>query len=459
MDAYQRALDYLYGFINFEQKVLDRYQASKIDADRPRRLLALLGSPQDRYPTIHIAGTKGKGSVAAMCATSLRAAGLRVGLYTSPHLRDFRERIRVLTPDDPDGLIPEESFITYIDLLRPYIEQFPGITWFEIVTSMAFLYFADSNLDVAVIEVGLGGRLDATNVLMPEVSVITSLSLDHTQLLGDTLSQIAFEKGGIIKPGVPVVSAPQKPEALDKLLEISAERDAPITVIGRDWHYESIHEQANQHDRRRLTILDGPDPGFIPSGTQFTIGLAGGHQVENAAVALAALEKVHGRFPELNVLAMQTGLAAVHWDGRLQVLQEGSDRPTVLLDSAHNDDSAMRLVAALKEDFRYRRLILIFGAPADKNVAGMLSRLTPLADEIITTTSNHPRSATPEQLADMVRALDHDALITHSVAEAVTVALDIAGPEDMILATGSIIVVGDLLNHWETLQSKHKTYG
>ena len=459
MDSYQRALDFLYSYINFEHKVLDRYQASKIDADRPRRLLAQLGSPQNRFPSIHIAGTKGKGSVAAMCAASLRAAGLRVGLYTSPHLRDFRERIRVLTPDDSDGLISEEGFVTHIDRLRPYIEQSPGITWFEIVTIIAFLHFADSNLDAAVVEVGLGGRLDATNVLMPDVSVITSLSLDHTQLLGDTLSQIAFEKGGIIKPGVPVVSAPQKPEALDKLVEICAERNAPLTVVGRDWRYESVHKRVNQHDRRRLIVLNGPDSDFITAGTSFTVGLIGGHQVENAAVALAALEKVRGRFPSLDMAAMQAGLATVHWDGRLQVLQEGPNRPAVLLDSAHNDDSAARLVAALAEDFHYRRLILVFGAPADKNVAGMLSRLVPLADRVIVTTANHPRSAAPEELADMVRAAGREAHITHSIPEATTAALDLAEPGDMILATGSIIVVGDLLNHWDALKSKHENYG
>lgn len=459
MDAYQQALDYLYGFINLEQKALDRYQASKIDVDRPRRLLALLGSPQDRYLSIHIAGTKGKGSVAAMCASSLHAAGLRVGLYTSPHLQDFRERIRVLTPDDPIGIIPEASLVTYVERLRPLVAQFQGITWFEIVTAMAFLYFADADLDIAVVEVGLGGRLDATNVIQPVVSVITSLSLDHVQLLGDTLSKIAYEKGGIIKPGVPVVSAPQKAEAFDKLLEIAAERNSPITVIGRDWHIGDVRTWTNQHQQRRLIVFDGPDPRFIPPGSEFVLGLAGAHQLENAAVALAALEKVHEWFPAIDVVAMQTGLATVHWDGRLQILQEGFGRPIVLLDSAHNDDSAMRLVTALADDFHYERLILIFGAPADKNVAGMLSRLIPLAEVVITTTSNHPRSAAPEQLAEMIRALGRDAIITNSVAEAADVALEIALPNDMILATGSIIVVGDLLNHWETLQSKNQTYG
>lgn len=456
MEAYQRAIDYLYSFINFEHKILDRYQSSKIDTERPRRLLALLGQPQTRYPAIHIAGTKGKGSVAAMCAACLRLAGLRVGLYTSPHLREFRERIRILTPDDADGRISEADFVAHMDRVRAAIEQTPGITWFEIVTALAFLHFAESGVDVAVVEVGLGGRLDATNVLTPDVSVITSLSLDHTQLLGDTLAQIAYEKGGIIKPGVPVVTAGQQPEALATLGRIAAERGAPLTVVGRDWRYEVVHGVGQSH---AIVVHAGPDPAFIPPGASFTVGLAGDHQTENAAVALAALEHARRRFPGLDLAALRTGIATVRWDGRLQVLQSGPDRPTVLVDCAHNDDSAAKLVAALRQEYDYDRLILVFGAPEDKNVAGMLARLLPLADRVIVTTANHPRSATPEALAAMAAAHGHQATVTHSVSEAVGAALDIARPGDLVCATGSIIVIGDLLNHWDTLQSAHTTYG
>ncbi len=459
MDSYDSALDYLYSFINFEQKSLDRYQASKIDAERPRRLLAELGSPQDRYPSIHIAGTKGKGSVAAMCAESLRAAGLRVGLYTSPHLREFRERIRVLTPDDAIGHIPEAAFVEQMNRLRPLVDHSPGITWFEIVTALAFCYFADAAVDVAVVEVGLGGRLDATNVLRPEVSVITSLSLDHTQLLGDTLAQIAYEKGGIIKPGVPVVVAAQLPEALETLERIAAERGAPLTVVGRDWRYGTNRDHDNHRTVQQLIVTGGADPALIPSGTSFTVSLSGEHQLGNAAVALAALEHLRGRFPSLDLAALHAGLAGAQWEGRLQLLQEGPGQPTVLVDCAHNDDSAARLVAALRQDFRYRRLILVFGAPEDKNVAGMLTRLLPLADEVIMTTANHPRSATPEQLAEMAAEHGKRAIVTHSVAAAMSAALQVAEPGDLVLAAGSIIVIGDLLNHWDTLQSDAEPYG
>lgn len=458
MESYQHALDYLYSFINFEHKVLDRYQASKIDADRPRRMLDLLGAPQDRFPAIHIAGTKGKGSVAALCAACLREAGYRVGLYTSPHLREFRERIRILTPDDRDGRISEAAFVACMDHVRPVIEQTPGVTWFEIVTAIAFTHFAREGIDAGVIEVGLGGRLDATNVLTPEVAVITSLSLDHTQLLGDTLAQIAYEKGGIIKPGVPVVTAPQKPEALDTLTQIAAERDAPLTVVGRDWRYELLPGNGAPA-RHRLLALDSPDPDFIPPGTEFRVGLAGEHQVDNAAVALAALARARRRFPRLSLPALQTGLATVQWEGRLQVLQSGPGRPTVLVDCAHNDDSAARLVEALAHGFDYDRLILVFGAPEDKNVAGMLARLLPLADLFVATTSNHPRSASPESLAQMAAECGCVPTLTHSVPEALDAALALAGPDDLIAVAGSIIVVGDLLNHWDILQSNPTHYG
>ena len=459
MGSYQQAIDYLYSFINFEHKSLDRYQASKIDVDRPRRLLTMLGTPHSRYPSIHIAGTKGKGSVAAMCASCLQAAGLRVGLYTSPHLREFRERIRVITPDDFDGRIPEEAFVYQMDRVRRYIDQEPGITWFEIVTAIAFSHFAECAVDVAVIEVGLGGRLDATNVLTPEVSVITSLSLDHTQLLGDTLAQIAYEKGGIIKQGIPVVVAEQQEKALITLEEIAAARSAPLTIVGRDWRYRTFREIHQSGARQGLIVESGAALSFIPAGSEFVVGLSGEHQLVNAAVALAALEKARARFPGLDLAALQTGLATVQWDGRLQVLQAEPGKPTVLVDCAHNDDSAARLVSALKSDFEYRRLIMIFGAPEDKNIAGMLARLLPLADEVIVTTANHPRSATPEQLAQMAAPHGKIATITHSVPEALAAALAAATPGDLVVATGSIIVIGDLLNHWDTLQSESTRYG
>jgi hypothetical protein len=288
--AYVEALDYLYSLINFERQRLDRYAESKLDPERPYHLVNFLGAPQNRFPAIHIAGTKGKGSVAAMCAYSLHAAGLRVGLYTSPHLQEFRERIRILTPDDPDGRISEPAFVDLVAEIKTALDHVADVTWFEAVTAIALAHFAQEQVDVAVIETGLGGRLDATRVVNPLVSVITSLSLDHTELLGNTLAEIAYEKAGIIKPGIPVISAQQAPEAAQRLQEIAAARGSSIDFVGRaahpdhepTWLYAGIPSGNGQ--RQQMVLLRTPDAAFAPPEAPFTLALDGDHQLENAAV-------------------------------------------------------------------------------------------------------------------------------------------------------------------------------
>ncbi len=452
--AYEEALDYLYSFINFEAKKQDRYMASKLDHTRPRRLMEALGNPYTRYPAIHIAGTKGKGSTAAMCAFALRAAGYSVGLYTSPHLQDFRERIRILTPDEADGRIPKPQFVQQINKIRALEADFPDITWFEILTAIAFLHFADSEIDIAVVEVGLGGRLDATNVITPLVSVITRLSLDHTALLGNTIAQIAYEKGGIIKPGVPVITANQEPEALAKLQAIASERGSPLTIVGQEWIYEGT--AVPQHpSQQKLTIKQSPGAKLIPGGTEFNLPLAGKHQLENATLALAALQQVHPHLPRLTLQALQSGLEGVKWPGRLDILHPGdAQTPALLADCAHNPDSAHKLQEALEHAFTYRHLWLIFGAPADKDVPQMLADLLPLAHHTVVTTASHPRSATPEELAEIGAELGYEVTAVPNMATALTTTWEKAQPGDLICVTGSIVVVGDLLNQWESLQSQ-----
>lgn len=456
--AYESALDYLYSFINFEHKKQDRYMASKLDHTRPHRLLAALGTPYTQFPAIHIAGTKGKGSTAAICAFALRAAGYRVGLYTSPHLQDFRERIRILTPDDADGRIPKPQFVQHINQIRALEDQFPDITWFEILTAIAFLHFAEAGVDVAVVEVGLGGRLDATNVITPLVSVITRLSLDHTALLGNTLTEIAYEKGGIIKPGIPVITANQEPDAQAKLEEIAQERGSHLTVVGKDWLYEAVSPETavpQQPNQQTLTITRSQTPELIPTGSQFQLPLGGDHQLENATIALVALQHVQTHFPRLTLAALQDGLANVKWPGRLDIIHPGDEQsPMLLVDCAHNPDSAHKLREALKHSFAYNKLWLIFGAPADKDVPNMLAVLLPLADNITVTTASHPRSATPEELAEMSAELGFAVTAVPDMATALTTTWQQAQPGDLICVTGSIVVVGDLLNQWESLQSQ-----
>lgn len=227
---YPAVLGYLYDLTDYEKERIARYDPDTLDLSRIRRVLARLGDPQRRFPSIHIAGTKGKGSVAATCASVLQTAGLRTGLYTSPHLHTFRERIRV------DGEpIPPDVLISLVQECRPIFDTEPQLTTFEAITALAFVHFARCQIDYAVVEVGLGGRLDATNVIIPQVAIITSLSFDHTYLLGNTLADIAREKAGIIKPGVPTVCAPQEAEALTVIQKVCAERESPLTLVGRDW--------------------------------------------------------------------------------------------------------------------------------------------------------------------------------------------------------------------------------
>lgn len=449
--AYEAALDYLYQFVNYERKMTEVYAPEKMDPFRPARLLLYLGNPQVKFPAIHIAGSKGKGSVAAMCAASLRAAGLKTGLYTSPHLQDFRERIRVLTPADADGRIPQAALVTLVEQLRGAVPQVPGLTWFELVTALAFMHFADEEVDVAVVEVGLGGRLDATNVLTPLVSVITSLSLEHTALLGDSLEKIAAEKGGIIKPRVPVVAAPQAPEALSRLEAIASQREAPLTLVGREWQYSG--QTGDEQTAQRVMIRTNPHPEFVPPGTTLVLNLMGAHQQENAVVALAALAESSVRLPSLDLEAVREGLATVHWPGRLQRLHQGKDTPTVLLDGAHTAASAERLAEALRQLFTYDRLWLVIGATADKNIEGILAPLLPLAAGVFVTQADHARAAAPEVVAAHAAALGFEAVPYADVATAVAAAYRVAASKDLICVTGSMFVIGDLLNCWEGLKS------
>lgn len=448
--TYDDALAYLNKLINFERKPLDKDSANALDLDRPRRLADFVGSPQEQYPAIHIAGTKGKGSVAAIMASCLRGAGYRVGLYTSPHLQNFRERIRVLTPEDGDGCISEVDFVEVVNEMKTAVSNIPSATWFEVVTVSALLYFSQQQVDIAIIETGLGGRFDATRVVNPLVCVITNLSLDHTDLLGNTLSEIAFEKAGIMKPNIPVVVAPQKAEALSKLLDVAAERRSPLTAVSSQWRYHG----ERQNNGQTLIIDQSPARDFIRDHSQFPMALDGEHQLQNGVVALAALQIVRIRFPALNETAVQAGLSDVVWNGRLQTIYHAQNSPTLLVDCAHNPDSIARLCDALHQNYTYQRLILIFGAPADKNIADMLVQLVPMADLTITAAADHPRATDPALLAQTVRDLNGIVIIASSTADALTTAWENAAPNDLICATGSIIFVGDLLNQWDSLKSR-----
>lgn len=444
MLTYQEALDWLYSFVDYSATRLVKYSAQTFDLSRMRALLERLGNPQDRYPCLHLAGTKGKGSVSAMCASALKAAGYRVGFYTSPHLQDFGERIRV-----DDEHISPAALVAIVERLQALALEIPGLTTFELTTAAAFEHFAQQNVDVAVIEVGLGGRLDATNVITPLVSVITSLSYDHTDLLGHTLAEIAGEKAGILKAGVPVVSAPQAPEALAVLERIAMERSAPLTLVGRDWLYrplahtldgQSFEIWSAQEERQAAAWqAQGHRAEWRP--TRLEIPLLGAHQVENAAVAYAALQALRAYLP-LPHDALRDGLRTVRWPGRFEILQR---RPFIVVDGAHNRDSARKLAQALDDYFPGRRVILIFGASADKDINGMLDELLPRAAHVIFSQAVHPRALEPDELAAAVARWPGLPVETCApVAEALARALQLAGPDDVVLACGSLFIVAEV---------------
>ena len=450
-------MNYLYSFVNFEHRRIDQYSPENISLERPFKLLEVLGHPQEQYPSIHIAGTKGKGSVAAMCAACLQQAGLTVGLYTSPHLLSFRDRIRVLTTDESNGRIRRDEVVTLTKALKKAAKSVMDLTWYELVTAMAFTHFAHAKVDVAVIEVGLGGRLDATNVITPLVSVITSLSLDHTYLLGDTVSEIAREKGGIIKNGVPVVSAPQASVALEQLISIARSKDAPLFVIGKEWDYQRQQLTASNSEdpykwQRQVTINQAPTDADISTPHRFNLSLAGRHQQENAAVALAALNLIRDQFPRLTWDAIHTGLAQVSWPGRFQVLPSILGGAPILLDCAHNVDSAEKVGQALESDFNYNNLWLIVNMSVNKNIVEILNMLLRLSDRVIVTASSHPRAADPKNLLQQARVLGYAPAVERSVKEAIVSIWNQTKPNDLICITGSIFVVSDLLNDWEALK-------
>lgn len=437
---YGEALDFLYSFIDYSLKRNFRNAAEKFNLDRMRAFLQHLGNPHGDYGIIHIAGTKGKGSVSAICANVLSAQGYKTGLYTSPHMVDFTERIRV-----DGGQIPKEDLVDLVEELKPITKQVTDITTFELTTALAFLYFSRQKVDYAVFEVGLGGRLDATNIVDPIVAVITSISYDHVQILGNTLSEIAGEKGGIIKPNRPVVLAPQKEEARLKLEEIARERKAPLIQVGRDYLYA-----ADSHTLSEQTLLVWtPDEQplvdrFIESGgrdiwspLRLRIPLLGFHQVENAATAYAALKTAEKFGVKLSQQAYLKGFANVDWPGRMELLRR---HPPIVIDSAHNRYSAQRLRQAMDDYFPGLPIILVFGASEDKDVEGMFQELLPRVHRVITTQSTHPRAMEAGKLLALARQLGRSAKAIVPVEDALETAIKEAGQESVLLITGSIFI-------------------
>ncbi len=439
ISTYQQALEYIHSFDDpYLAALRDRGQQTW-GLERIRAALALLGDPHLALPVIHIAGTKGKGSTAALIAQGLIESGLKTGLYTSPHLQDWRERIQV------DRVwIGQAELTRLVEDYRQRAGSETRISAFEVSTALALWHFQRAGCEVAVVEVGLGGRLDATNVVQPLVSVITSLSLDHTQLLGGTLAEIAAEKAAIIKAGAAAVSAPQSPEALAVIERRAQEVGSPLVLVGRDWLLEPV-QLAWHGSQARI----GPPGALQP----VRIRLPGAFQLENAAVALATLKQAQQAGLAIRDEAAVAGLAHAEWPGRLEIV---SHEPLIIIDSAHNPYSIHEMAHSLELLGGCDSLVVVFGAMADKDIGGMLGVLLPRARSVICTQGVNPRAATAETLRDTAKALVEAAAargepwasrvevrVAPDLAAALQRAHEVMRPGDALCITGSLALAGE----------------
>ena len=434
---YSQAEEYLDSFVNYEQIPGISYAQPGYSLRHVEELLNRMGNPQLAARTIHIAGTKGKGSVAAMIAQVLSDSGYKTGLYTSPHLHTLRERISV------DGsLISEAEFAAAMAEVKPFIESmkhdsaFRQLTYFEALTALTFAYFKKKRLDFQVLEVGLGGRLDATNVARPVICIITPISLDHTQILGNSLEEIAREKAGIIKSGCWVVLSPQLEEAASVISDICREKEAKVVQVGKDitWHKTGgdLHHQS--------LAIEGRTSKY-----QVSIPLLGDFQLENAAASVAALEILASAGFAISAADIAQGLARLKWPGRFQILQQN---PTVLVDGAHNVASMRRLVSNIKSYFSYKRIFLVFGTSCDKDIPGIVNELVALSPQVIVTRTAHSRAAPLSTLAAEFDKRGIEPEIRETVAEAISRVLYLADKTDIICVIGSLFVVGEALDYF-----------
>ncbi len=398
----------------------------KLGLETMTALMVRLDMPQTRYRTLHIAGTNGKGSTAAMAAAVLQAAGYRVGLYTSPHLVEFRERIRV-----NGEMIVESKVAQLTEQLQALCQPDLSPTFFEYTTAMAFQHFADSGVDVAVLEVGLGGRFDATNVVTPMACAITTISFDHQEYLGATLSSIAFEKAGIIKPGVPVVLGRLEDDAWRTIEQVAQERQAPVFCLNKDFRTEG--ETPQQFSYRGLGM----------HYDELTCALEGRHQLDNAACALALVGAAAPHGIAVTAEAVREGLRVVNWAGRLEVVDR---RPTILLDGAHNPAAATVLADYLTRSDRShpsRPVVLVLGMMRDKDHRGFVEPLRSLVDEVVLTQANLPRSATAQELRASLEGLLPHPHVVPSLSDAMALARQMATPDGLVCVTGSLMLVGE----------------
>jgi dihydrofolate synthase/folylpolyglutamate synthase len=418
-NAYEESVNYLYGLQKF---------GIKFGLSKTENLLEAFGNPHEGQRYIHIAGTNGKGSTAALMASVLKEAGYKVGLYSSPHLVRFTERFNIngkeMSEQEAHGLIQEMKYL--------FSSEEPP-TFFEATTAMALVYFARENTDIAIMEVGMGGRLDATNIINPMVCGITNISMEHREYLGNTLLEVAGEKAGVIKEGVDLITAATKPGVLRLFEETAREKGAPFRRVGKDIRYQSRAEGLSFHGRNwKMKKLQ--------------LGLTGKFQVRNGVLALGMLEVIGEKGFRIPENAIREGLRNVVWSGRMQVVDEN---PTIMLDGAHNPGAARALADSIGKNSGFKRVIMVVGIMEDKEILRVLRPTVSISDYIIYTRPAYWRAAAPEILMQKAAFLGKPGEIVPELIAAISKAKEIAGPKDLILITGSLFTVGEALAHFE----------
>jgi dihydrofolate synthase/folylpolyglutamate synthase len=399
------------------------------------KLLSLVGNPHKKVPTVHIAGTKGKGSTATMLGKMLEVNDYKVGLYTSPHVLHLHERITVNST-----MISDREMLGLLNRIHAPVEKIgksDKVTFFEIMTALAFMHFADSDVDIAVIETGLGGRLDSTNVIKPEVVGITSLSIDHQNQLGKTLDSIAMEKAGVFKRGVPVVTVKQDPDAMRVLKSHASAIKAPLSVTGDDIDFSQRFETSREDGPHTRICLTTPTSKF----EHLRVPLHGKHQAINCGLALAMLDKLKASGYEIDDEKATEGLNEVSLSGRMEMV---CGDPRVMIDAAHNAASIRALIHAIGQNIPYDSMVVIFGCNSDKDVKGMLTQLQYGADKVIFTRSSSAKAVSPDELAEMYTEICGKMYQTAiSLGGALQLAKSAVGKEDLICITGSFYLIGE----------------
>ena len=432
--SYSQAIAYLLDRTDYEKEKPPRYNTATFSLDRMEKLLSLLGNPHKKIRTVHIAGTKGKGSTATMLAKMLEANGYKVGLYTSPHVINLHERIVVNSE-----MINEQKMLALLNRAYAAVEKVSAAespTFFELMTALAFMHFADEKVDIAVIETGLGGRLDSTNVITPEIVGITSISIDHQAQLGDNIASIAKEKAGIFKAGVPIVTVQQHPEAMRVLKSQADAVKSPLIVTGKDIDFSFRFETSREHGPHNRVCLTTPTSKF----EHLRVPLHGKHQAINCGLALAMLDKLKAKGYKIDNEKAIAGLEKVSLIGRMEMI---STNPRIIIDGAHNAASIEALMQAIGQSIPYDSMVVIFGCNEDKDVKGMLQQLQYGADKVVFTRSNSLKAMPPEKLAELYSEVcGKMCQYASSLGEALNLAKSAVSGEDLICITGSFYLIG-----------------